>query len=106
MARVFQAGQKGTMVGTEGYSPPEQYRGSDEPRSDIYALGATLHHLLTKRDPCLEIPFSFEERPIRSINAGVSESLEAIVMKALQYDLNKRFSSAQEMKLALMALVK
>jgi len=105
IARVFQPDQKGTMIGTEGYSPPEQYRGIAEPRGDIYALGATLHHLLTKRDPRLEPPFSFEERPVRSINPDVSEGLEAIVMRALQYDMDKRFSSAEEMKLALMALV-
>lgn len=105
IARVFQPDQKGTMVGTEGYSPPEQYRGIAEPRTDIYALGATMHHLLTKRDPRLEPPFSFEERPVRSINPAVSEGLEAIVMRALHYDMDKRFSSALEMKLALMALL-
>ncbi len=31
IARVFQPGQKGTMIGTEGYSPPEQYRGEASP---------------------------------------------------------------------------
>lgn len=104
IAKVFQPDQKGTMIGTEGYSPPEQYRGIAEPRGDVYALGATVHHLLTKRNPTLEPPFSFEERPVRSINPDVSEGLEAIVMKALQYDMDKRFSSAVEMKLALRAL--
>ena len=37
IARVFQPGQKGTMIGTEGYSPPEQYRGEASPPGDIYA---------------------------------------------------------------------
>ena len=46
IAKVFEHGQRGTMIGTEGYSPPEQYRGAAEPRGDLYALGATLHHLL------------------------------------------------------------
>lgn len=105
IAKVFQPEQKGTMIGTEGYSPPEQYRGIAEPRGDIYALGATMHHLLTKRDPRLEPPFSFEERPVRAINAAVSEGLEAIVMRALQYDIDKRFASAAEMKLALQAII-
>jgi len=104
IAKVFQAGQKGTMIGTEGYSPPEQYRGVAEPRGDIYALGATLHHLLTRRDPRLEPPFSFHERPIRAINPSVSEALEAVIMKALEYDVEKRFSSAAEMKAALEAV--
>ncbi|UCC62648.1 MAG: serine/threonine-protein kinase [Anaerolineae bacterium] len=105
IAKVFQPDQRGTTIGTEGYSPPEQYRGVGSPQGDVYALGATMHHLLTKRDPRLEPPFSFEERPVRSINPDVSEALETIVMKALQYDMDKRFSSALEMKLALMALV-
>lgn len=104
IAKVFQSGQKGTMIGTEGYSPPEQYRGAAEPRGDLYALGATMHHLLTKRDPRLEPPFSFHERPIRSLNPQVSPGLEAIVMRALEYDVDKRFASAREMKQALMLL--
>ncbi|MCR4408094.1 MAG: serine/threonine-protein kinase [Anaerolineae bacterium] len=102
IAKVFQTGQKGTMIGTEGYSPPEQYRGAAEPRGDLYALGATMHHLLTKRDPRLEPPFSFHERPIRSFNPQVSEGLEAVVMRALEYDVEKRFSSAKEMQQALL----
>jgi outer membrane protein assembly factor BamB/tRNA A-37 threonylcarbamoyl transferase component Bud32 len=105
IAKIFQVGEKGTVIGTEGYAPPEQYRGLAGPRGDIYALGATLHHLLTKRDPRFEPPFSFHERPIRSINPSVSEELEAIVMKALEYDMEKRFSSAFEMKKALQEIV-
>jgi eukaryotic-like serine/threonine-protein kinase len=63
IAKTFQFGQKGTMIGTEGYSPPEQYRGEATPLADLYALGATLHHALSRRDPRMEPPFSFEERP-------------------------------------------
>ncbi|MGQ9626876.1 MAG: beta-alanine-activating enzyme beta-propeller domain-containing protein [Anaerolineae bacterium] len=102
IAKVFQVGQKGTMIGTEGYSPPEQYRGAAEPRGDLYALGATMHHLLTKRDPRQEPPFTFHERPPRSINPNISEKVEAVIMKALEYDIDKRFSSALEMKEALL----
>jgi len=101
IARVFEAGQKGTMIGTEGYSPPEQYRGIANPQGDIYALGATLHHLLTRRDPRLEPPFTFHEEPPRLLNPAVSEELEAIIMKALEYEPEKRFASAEEMKAAL-----
>ena len=83
IARIFQSGQKGTMVGTEGYSPPEQYRGSAEPRVDIYALGATMHHLLGKQDPRLEPPFSFQERPIHQTNPFVSRELVDVIDRAL-----------------------
>ncbi|MFQ6100468.1 MAG: PQQ-binding-like beta-propeller repeat protein [Anaerolineae bacterium] len=104
IARVFQSGQKGTMIGTEGYTPPEQYRGVAEPRVDIYALGATMHHLLSKQDPRLEAPFSFHERPIHERNPLVSRELVEIISRALEYDINRRYGSAAEMQRALMSL--
>src|SRR5258708_12696259 len=59
IARLFQPLSNATMIGTQGYAPPEQYRGKVEFRSDLYALGATMHHALSGRDPALEPPFSF-----------------------------------------------
>jgi outer membrane protein assembly factor BamB/tRNA A-37 threonylcarbamoyl transferase component Bud32 len=103
IAKPFQTGQKGTMIGTEGYSPPEQYRGEATQLADIYALGAALHHALTRRDPRLEPPFSFNERPIRKINPSVSLELEAVVNTALQYNPGDRFQSAQAMKESLLS---
>ena len=102
IARTFQTGQKGTMIGTEGYSPPEQYRGEANQTADLYALGATIHHALTRRDPRLEPPFSFAERPIRRINSRVSAELEAVVNTALAYSPDERFPDAETMKGALM----
>jgi outer membrane protein assembly factor BamB/tRNA A-37 threonylcarbamoyl transferase component Bud32 len=101
IAKVFEHGQRGTMIGTEGYSPPEQYRGVAEPRGDLYALGATLHHLLTARDPRLEPPFTFHERPIRLFNPDASPEVEAAVSRSLAYDVQERFRSAAEMGIAL-----
>lgn len=106
IAKPFQSGPKGTMIGTEGYSPPEQYRGEANYLADIYALGATLHHLLTNRDPRLEAPFSFNERPIRQINPGVSLELETVINTAIHYNPDERFPSAQAMKEALLAVAK
>jgi len=103
IAKPFQLGQKGTMIGTEGYSPPEQYRGEAGPLADIYALGAALHHALSRRDPRLEPPFSFGERPLRKINPAVSVELEAVINTALQYSPDDRFHSAEAMKEALVA---
>ncbi|MDD2922900.1 MAG: serine/threonine-protein kinase [Anaerolineales bacterium] len=102
IAKTFQSGQKGTMIGTEGYSPPEQYRGEATPLADIYSLGATLHHALTRRDPRLEPPFSFAERPARRINANISSEIEAVINTSLQYNPTDRFPSAEAMKEALM----
>ncbi len=101
IAKLFKEGQKGTMIGTEGYSPPEQYRGEATPRADIYSLGATMHHLLTRRDPRLEAPFTFLERPIRQINPSVSIELETVINTSLQYNPADRFGSAEDMKEAL-----
>ncbi|MBI3763696.1 MAG: PQQ-binding-like beta-propeller repeat protein [Chloroflexi bacterium] len=104
IAKGFQAGQRGTMIGTEGYSPPEQYRGEASPAGDLYALGATLHHLLTKQDPRLEPPFSFNERPIRKANPSVSPELDLVVMTALAYNASDRFAAAPTMREALLAV--
>ncbi len=104
IAKVFKVGQKGTMIGTEGYAPPEQYRGEANPTVDIYALGATLHHLLTKKDPRVEAPFTFSERPIRQFNSSISTELEAVINTALAYNGKDRYPSASAMKEALMAV--
>ncbi len=106
IARGFQANQKGTMIGTEGYSPPEQYRGEYGPASDIYALGATLHHLLTCQDPRLEPPFSFPDRPIRKVNPGVHPELEAVILKSLEYDLRDRYPDVTSFKRALLEVAR
>lgn len=116
LARVFPSGffqaprpefkhlRKALAIGTAGYSPPEQYRGIVTPQSDIYALGATLHHLLTKRDPRKERPFTFQHFPVRSLNPAISRGLEAIVMQAVQRPMKQRFQSAEQMLRALEAL--
>jgi outer membrane protein assembly factor BamB/tRNA A-37 threonylcarbamoyl transferase component Bud32 len=104
IAKTFQTGSKGTMIGTEGYSPPEQYRGEATESVDIYALGATLHHLLTNQDPRTEPPFTFEERPIREANPEISVALETIINTALMYNPPDRFESAAIMRKALIAL--
>jgi eukaryotic-like serine/threonine-protein kinase len=103
IAKAFQVGQKGTMIGTEGYSPPEQYRGEAGPLADIYALGATLHHALSRRDPRLEPPFSFGERSLRKVNPAISAELNAVIDTAIQYNPTDRFQNSEAMKEALLA---
>lgn len=106
IARQFNTNRKGTMIGTEGYSPPEQYRGEATPIADIYSLGATLHHVLTRKDPRLEPPFSFNERPIRSENPGISIILEQIIARSLQYNPSERYQNIQEIKEAFIQAAK
>lgn len=101
IAKTFIPNVKNTMIGTEGYSAPEQYKGNVSPLSDIYSLGATLHHVLTRRDPRLEPPFSFNERPILDFNPKAPPSLVAVVEKAVAFDPGERFQTCGEMKEAL-----
>lgn len=104
IAKTFVSGVKHTMIGTEGYSAPEQYKGDVTPQSDIYSLGATLHHLLTRKDPRLEPPFSFHERPIQDYNLNASPGLVRIIEKALSFKAEDRYRSCGDMKADLEAL--
>jgi serine/threonine protein kinase len=98
IAKTFQIGQPGTMIGTDGFAAPEQYKGMASPAADIYALGATLHHLLTRRDPRLEPPFSFNKRPIQDYNPNVPDAMVQVVMRALSYNPEERYASAEAMR--------
>lgn len=101
IAKIFESGTKHTMIGTEGYSAPEQYKGDVNPLSDVYSLGATLHHIITRRDPRLEPPFSFHERPIAELNPNTPPGLITIINKALEMEPANRFQSCSEMKEAI-----
>src|SRR5271156_1260943 len=96
IARHFQPQQNATMIGTQGYAPPEQYRGKVELRSDLYALGATMHHALSGRDPANEAPFSFP--PLATLCPGIQSALAALVDDALAYDVVHRVQSAEEFR--------
>jgi serine/threonine protein kinase len=85
-----------TALGTPGYAPPEQYQGNAEPRSDLYALAATLYYLLTDRDPTEYPPFQFP--PARTVNPLLSADIEAILNRALILDINQRYQTSLEMK--------
>ena len=97
ITRIFNPSDPNNFkLGTPGYSPPEQYRGMEDPRADIYALGVTLYYLLSGRDPAEEKPFTFQDMPLRTINPLVSRELEDIVMRAVQNDVNRRFQHSSE----------
>ena len=105
IAKLFEADQdRGTMIGTEGYTPPEQYRGEATPAVDIYAFGATFHHLMTRQDPRQETPFTFDERPIRLANPNISRAFEAVVNRCLAYDPKDRFPDAMALNEVLLML--
>jgi serine/threonine protein kinase len=99
IARLFAPTQAATMTGTPGYAAPEQYQGLAVSGSDLYALAATLHHLLTGRDPQKGTPFTFP--PVRSLNVALSPALEPVVTKALSLRVEDRFMSAREVAEAI-----
>ncbi|MEQ8191047.1 MAG: protein kinase, partial [Candidatus Eremiobacterota bacterium] len=85
-----------TAIGTIGYMAPEQYKGKSEERSDIYSLGATMHHLLTGKTP---LPFSLET--LRHVRHDITPQLNAVVMKSLRLKPSERFQSVMDIKKAL-----
>lgn len=87
--------------GTEGYAAPEQYKGQATPQSDIYSLGATLHHILTRQDPRQSPPFSFFMRPIPAFNNNVPSTLIQAIEQAVEVNPMYRFRTCTEMKHAL-----
>lgn len=102
IARSINAEEKGvTAVGTMGYAPPELFSGQVEPRSDIYSLGSTMFHLLTGADPQNNplLIFDFQKNPRpRQINPQLSDQMEWILMRAVEYSADARFSGAEEMR--------
>src|SRR6266481_8968544 len=102
IARHFQPLVNATMIGTQGYAPPEQYRGRVEARSDLYALGATMHQALSGRDPAAEAPFSFP--PLRSLCPDTTPALCELIDQALKYDVVLRVADAAEFRQRLMAI--
>ena len=102
IARRFKGGKKSDTVhlGTSGYAAPEQYGKSEQQSdatTDLYALGGTLHHLLTGLDPA-QSPFHFAD--IR-VHAKVSDNVADAITKAVKLRPMLRYQSAAEMYEAL-----
>jgi len=102
----------GGMLGTPAYMAPEQVRGKIQEvdaQTDVYGLGATLYSLATGVPPheapdlagmVLQI-VSDSPRPPRRVNPEIPESVESVILKALEKDKNRRYRSAGEFADAL-----
>lgn len=101
----------GVAMGSAWYMAPEQVRATEQldARTDIYAMGAVLHEMLTGRK-LFDADGSFaimraqmEEipQPPSMLNPGVSTALDEVLAKALAKDPTARFQSAGEFRLAL-----
>jgi serine/threonine-protein kinase len=94
-------------LGTPEYTPLEQYdasMGHTDDRSDIYALGATLYHLLTGHAPqpvSQRILNPDTQPPIHKLNPKISPWMTQFVRKAMAVRPEERFQSVQEMRRAL-----
>jgi len=93
----------GTIMGTPAYMSPEQCRASGEidHRTDIYALGCVLFHLLCGRPPFIAqtpgdmIAAQIREEPPhpRELVASLAPEIDALVMKCLAKDPNDRYAT-------------
>ena len=82
-----------TVLGTKGYAPPEQYSGQTDPRSDIFALGMTMHHLLTGVDPRNGELYA----PVRQWNPELSEGIEIIIDRCVEPAAENRYQSCADL---------
>jgi WD40 repeat protein len=94
----------GIVFGTPGFMAPEQLRGSPvDERCDVYALGATLYHLLSRRPPhhaktadeMMKAAANQPPMPIGELVPGVPPELSTIVDKSLAHDPAQRYQDAR-----------
>lgn len=96
----------GSVFGTPGFMSPEQARGEQlDMRGDVYALGATLYHVLSGRPP--HVGRSATEvidrvrveppPPLSQVCPGAPVELAAIVEKAMAFDIDARYPEAAEL---------
>jgi hypothetical protein len=97
--------QVGMVRGTTAYMSPEQAIGKElDPRTDLFSLGIIFHELLTgqrlfhRGNPAQEMAAVYEgEIPLPSkVNRRVPRALDAVVMRALERSIEKRYQSALE----------
>ncbi|MBN2551097.1 MAG: SUMF1/EgtB/PvdO family nonheme iron enzyme [Anaerolineales bacterium] len=95
----------GAKAISPGYSAPEQYGGErTDARSDIYALGATLYHLLTGKRPPESVKIASGTATLkspRSLNEKISPAIEAIIFKCMEIDVKQRYKGIRELREAL-----
>jgi serine/threonine-protein kinase len=106
IARRFTAQAGQTPTGTPGYAPVEQWLGCTEPRSDVYALGAVLHALVSGKKPHAELA-RLEDGgldvlkamqqlfpPLDTLVPGLPPAFAHAVARAVAYDVAERYPDA------------
>jgi eukaryotic-like serine/threonine-protein kinase len=116
VARITDASKTktGMVLGTPSYMSPEQLSGKKvDGRSDLFSLGVTLYQLLTG-----SLPFQAEsmatlmfkianekQQPVTSVRAGLPGGLDAIIDKALEKHLDRRYACGADLARDLRALL-
>ncbi len=110
----------GDVLGTPAYMPPEQARGELEnpsPRSDVYAIGAMLYHLLAQEPPYFpaKVPTTQIHAlkalrqgppvPLGEVRPGITPELVAICEKAMAYAPEERYADVQALGADLRAFL-
>lgn len=99
------------VCGTPYYMAPEQIRGQDtSPATDIYALGATLFHLATGQPPFKEgnvIEAHLTQQPPDPVDLAphLANGLGAVILRCLEKDPAQRYSSAEDLREALVGVI-
>ncbi len=104
--------ESGTVLGTMGYTSPEQLRGeAADARSDIFAFGCVLYEMLSGKSPFLKQTgaetvtaiMSEDPEPLSGTDRAIAPALREIVKRCLEKRADDRFSSAHDIALALRA---
>ena len=93
VAREMLSTKTATVVGKHAYIPAEQFRGQFDERSDIYALGCTLHFLLTGEDP-----EPITQSNVRDVVEQTSEQMNSLVAKCTEQEATDRFQQILELE--------
>ena len=97
----------GSIVGTPPYMAPEQWKGECDERTDIYSLGIIMYEMLTGESPfkgdqitLMNKHLNERPQPFKKVNKSskISKDIEAIVIKCLEKNKNKRPLSIDELK--------
>jgi len=92
VAQQLDATVVATVVGKHAYLAPEQFQGMPGTQSDIYSMGATIHYLLTGKDP---LPISVSKP--KEVRADVDDLLDLVVSRATQRSLVERYAKVENL---------